>query len=171
MGSPRRLLSFVVATVALALIAVGAVWLSWPSGSAIPGASRVRHYDVTARACLLTGSTGLTDPLAAAAWAGLQGASTATSALVSYLPVPAPATGGSAKPYLASLVQRQCGVIVAVGSAQVAAVRSAAASFGQVRFIAVTASSAGTAVTRIAPAPAAQVHLAVQAAVSAALHD
>jgi hypothetical protein len=170
MRPPRRQLPFVVATVGVALIAVGAIWLGWPSTPAIPGADRVRHYDVAARACLLTGSTGLTDPVAAAAWAGLRGASTATSALVSYLPVPAPATSLSARPYLASLVQRQCGVIVAVGHAQVAAVRSAAARFGQVRFIAVTASAAGTAVTRIAPAPAAQVHLAVQAAVSAALH-
>ncbi len=171
MRPPRCLLSYFAATACVALIAVGAVWLAWPSGPAVPGADRVRHYDDDARACLLTGSTGLADPLAAAAWAGLRSASDATSALVSYLPVPAPATPKNARPYLASLVQRQCGVIVAVGPAQVAAASSAAARFGQVRFIVVAASTTGTAITRVAPAPVAQVHVAVQAAVSAALHD
>jgi len=167
----RRTASFVTAAVFAVLVAVAGVWLGWPSGPAIPGASRVRQYDVGTRACLLTGATGVSEPVAAAAWAGLEGASSSTRAVVSYLPVPGPATRASAQPYLTSLVQRQCGVIVAVGPAQVAAASSAAARFRQVRFIAVSASSVGAGVTRISPAPAKLLHTAVQAAVSAALHD
>lgn len=160
----------VVATIAgLCVVATAVTVLAWPSNPAVPGAARVKQYANT-RACLLTTSAGVSDPLAGAVWAGMQGASGATRAMVSYLPVPANATKSAALPYVASLVQRQCGVIVAVGPAQVAAATTEAARFHQVRFIVVSGDSASPNVVRISPAPSAQVHSAVQAAVSAALN-
>lgn len=161
---------FAVAAIAcLSFAAVVATWLAWPSNPSAAGADRVRQYSNT-RACLLTSSSGVNDPLASAVWAGMQGASGSTRAMVSYLPVPADATEATASPYVASLVQRQCGVIVAVGPAQVAAATADAARFGQVRFIVVTGHSVNSGVIRVSPAPAAQVHSAVQAAVSGALN-
>ena len=53
------------AAAATVLIAVGLIaWLAWPSTPAVPGASRVRQY-TDARACLLTGSGGITTSQAA----------------------------------------------------------------------------------------------------------
>lgn len=161
----------VVAAMAASLVAMAlSAWLLWPPAPAIPGAERVRQYS-DVRACLLTGASGVTDPVAAAAWAGIQSASRSTKAMASYLPVPA---GGSG-PYLASLVQRQCSVIVAVGQAQVAAAVSQAARYRQVHFIVITqgpAAQAGrsaSSVVRIPSAPATQLPQAVQSAVSAAV--
>jgi basic membrane lipoprotein Med (substrate-binding protein (PBP1-ABC) superfamily) len=163
----------IAAAATACVIAAGLlIWMLWPARPAIPGADRVRQY-TNARACLLTGATGVADPVAAAAWAGLQGASADSRAMVSYLPVPSPATKATAVPYLASLVQRQCGVIVAVGPAQVAAATSQAPRYRQVHFIVIAQGQGGppaSAVVRIAPAPAAEVHSAVQAAVSAAVN-
>lgn len=161
-----------VATIACFSVAAAVTTvLAWPSSPVAPGADRVRQYADT-RACLLTGSAGVSDPLASAVWAGMQGASSSTRAMVSYLTVPAGATQASALPYVASLVQRKCGVIVAVGPAQVAAATAGAARFRQVHFIVVTAADAASSkVVRISSAPAAQVHSAVQAAVSTALND
>lgn len=143
-------------------------WLLWPSPAAIPGADRVRQY-LNVRACLLTGPSGLTGGQAAATWAGMEDASAATRAMVSYLAVPGPATPASTVTYLASLVQRQCGVIVAIGPAPVAAVTANVARYRQVRFVVISAAPAAKGVTGIAPRPAAQLHSAVAAAVTAAL--
>ena len=161
------------------LVALIATLLTWPSSPGSVMADRSRQYG-DARACMLTGAGGVSDPVAAAAWAGMQGASSSTRAMISYLSVPAPATRASAQPYVASLVQRQCGVIVAVGQAQTAAAWSAATASGggttggRVHFIVVTAGPAGpvrASVVRIFPAPAASVRTAVQAAVVAALNN
>ncbi len=122
---------------------------------------------------MLTGADGVTGSVAAAAWAGMQGASSSSRAMVSYLPVTGPGGELAAEPYLASLVQRQCSVIVAVGPAQVAAATAQAGRYRQVHFIVVAAGPAGSSssgVVRIAAAPAARVHSAVQAAVSAAVN-
>ena len=161
-----------IAVTAIACLSVAAIvvtWLAWPSNPSAPGADRVRQYANT-RACLLTSATGVSDPLASAVWAGMRGASGSTRAMVSYLPVPANATQATASPYVASLVQRQCIVIVAVGPAQVAAATADAARFRQVHFIVVTGRSANSEVIRVSPAPVTQVHSAVQAAVSGALN-
>jgi len=124
---------------------------------------------------MLTGADGVSGPVAAAAWAGMQGASGASKAMVSYLPVPGQATKATAVPYLASLVQRQCSVIVAVGPAQVAAATAQAARYRRVRFIVISPGQgqvgpAASGVVQIASGPTAQVHQAVQAAVSAAVN-
>ena len=170
-----------VAIVALGLAAVTLLaWFLRPSPPAVPGAERVRQYS-NVRVCMLTGAGGVTGPVAAAAWAGMQGASSASAAMVSYLPVPALASKATAPStatalsYLTSLVARQCSVIVAVGQAQVAAALSEAARYRHVHFIVITqgparqASLSAPAVVRIASAPAAQVLQAVRAAVSAAV--
>ena len=168
LGIHRRAL--IGATAAISVVVVGlVVWLAWPSAQSIPGAERVRQY-TNVRACMLTGADGVANSVAAAAWAGLQGASSSSKAMVSYLPVPGPATTATAVPYVASLVQRQCTVIVAVGQAQVAAATSQAAKYGHVHFIVITQGPAGSGVVRVPSAPTAQVHQAVQAAVSAAVN-
>jgi basic membrane lipoprotein Med (substrate-binding protein (PBP1-ABC) superfamily) len=164
----------VLTAAAAAFVIAGGLltWQFWPSAQRIPGAERVRQY-TNVRACMLTGADGVADSVAAAAWAGMQGASASSRAMVSYLPVTGPGGKATALPYLASLVQRQCGVIVAVGPAQVAAATSQAARYRQVHFIVVTQGQPGpptSGVVRIAAAPAAQVHSAVQAAVSAAVN-
>lgn len=160
----------IAAVAAMGIVVAGlVVWLAWPSSPSIPGADRVRQF-TNVRACMLTGPDGVANSVAAAAWAGLQGASSSSRAMVSYLPVPGPATKATAVPYLASLVQRQCTVIVAVGQAQVAAATSQAAKYGHVHFIVITPGPGGSGVVRVPSAPAAHVHQAVQAAVSAAVN-
>lgn len=168
LGSHRG--GLIAAATAIGIVVVGlVVWLAWPSAPSIPGADRVRQF-TNVRACMLTGPDGVANSVAAAAWAGLQGASSSSRAMVSYLPVPGPATKATAVPYLASLVQRQCTVIVAVGQAQVAAATSQAAKYGHIHFIVITPGPAGSGVVRVPSAPAAHVHQAVQAAVSAAVN-
>lgn len=164
-------LAAVVCVFAVALL----IWVFWPSKPAIPGAERVRQY-ANVRACMLTGTDGVNGSEAAAAWAGMQGASSSSRAMVSYLPVPAPGGTAAAVPYLASLAQRQCAVIVAVGQAQAAAATLEAARYRDVRFIVIAAGRADAAgpatsgVIRISDGPAAQVRSAVEAAVSAAVN-
>lgn len=168
LGIHRGGLIAAIAAISLAVVGL-AVWLAWPSAPSIPGAERVRQY-TNVRACMLTGADGVTDSVAAAAWAGMRSASNSSRAMVSYLPVPGPASKASAVPYVASLVQRQCTVVVAVGDAQVSAATSQAARYGHVHFIVITRGPAGPGVVRVPSAPAANVHQAVQAAVSAAVN-
>ena len=61
-------------------------------GRALPPA-RARVYE-SVDACLLTGARGLSDPAAAQDWAGMEAASRATSARVSYLAVTGSGDGG-----------------------------------------------------------------------------
>jgi basic membrane lipoprotein Med (substrate-binding protein (PBP1-ABC) superfamily) len=83
--------------------------------------------------CLLTDSNGINGQPAAAAWAGLQSAAAATRMQAQYLAVPASAASASA--YLASLVVQHCGLVVAAGPTQAAAVARDAARFKSVRFV------------------------------------
>jgi basic membrane lipoprotein Med (substrate-binding protein (PBP1-ABC) superfamily) len=86
-------------------------------------------------ACLLTGSQGLADPAAAQAWAGLEDASQATTARVSYLAVTGPATEAGAQPFAGTLLVRGCDVVVASGAAERAALLAEAPQFSSVRFV------------------------------------
>ncbi len=117
--------------------------LPWSPGAgrALPPA-RARVYE-SVDACLLTGAQGLSDPAAAQAWAGLEAASRATSARVSYLAVTGPATVAAAEPFAGSLLVQGCKVIVASGTAERAAALAEAGQFGSVRFV-VTGPAAGT---------------------------
>ena len=74
-----------VACVGIGLAVSGAP-LPWsPAGQALP-TPRARVYE-NVDACLLSGASGLSDPVAAQEWAGMEDASKATSARVSYLAV------------------------------------------------------------------------------------
>jgi hypothetical protein len=150
-----------------AVIAALMVWLAWPSPPGVPGADRVRQY-LAFSACLLTGARGISGGDAAAAWSGLQQASLATRAMVSYLPVFGPATRATAAPYLASLAQRHCRVIVAVGPAQVSAVAASSAQFRDIQFIVVAGRASGANVRHVAGHSAVTIRAAVSAAVSVA---
>jgi basic membrane lipoprotein Med (substrate-binding protein (PBP1-ABC) superfamily) len=116
------------------IVAVVLLVILWPSTTtrALPP-TRARHYTAF-QACLLTDGQGLADPNVQAVWSGMQDASLATHAKVSYLAVAGPQTEGNAEPYANTLVQRQCSLIIAVGQSQVAAVESVARTHPRSRF-------------------------------------
>jgi hypothetical protein len=129
-----------VAGVGVSLVVSGGR-LPWSaSGRSVPP-PRARAYE-SVDACLLTGANGLADPTAAQAWAGMEDASRATSARVSYLAVTGPATVAQAEPFAGSLLVSGCKVIVAAGAAERSAALAEAGRFGSVRFV-VTGSAAG----------------------------
>jgi basic membrane lipoprotein Med (substrate-binding protein (PBP1-ABC) superfamily) len=121
---------WLVGGLATALV-VGCVWLLWPSAPP----PRAQQY-LAFNACLLTGNDGVTGA-AAPVWSGMQDASLKTRAKVEFLPVFGEASKANALPYLASLVQRHCDVILAVGSAQIAAVSADAPARPRVHFVVV----------------------------------
>jgi hypothetical protein len=153
-------------------LAVSGVPWSSSGGPALPASqTKARVYE-SVDACLLTGAQGLADPAAAQAWAGMEDASRATSARVSYLAVTGPATLAAAEPFAGSLLVQGCKVIVASGAAERAAALAEAGRFGSVRFV-VTGPAAGSPpnVTALAFTPsglAASVASAVEAGVHAA---
>lgn len=128
---------WVAASAVVAGVVGGAAWLVWPSGRPVyDPLARTRQY-VAFTACLLTGPAGLADPQARAVWSGMEAASSATSAQVSYLSVPVGEadTVGVATALANTLVQQRCDVIVAVGASEVASVQAVAAQHAGVRFV------------------------------------
>lgn len=121
---------------AVVAAAVAAVFL-WPStgkDAVMPTARAYRDVD----ACLLTDSRGISPGLPAApVWAGMQDASLATKARSSFLSAMGPDTQANVVPYVNSLLQQHCSVVVAVGSTPVDAVRSVASRQKGVRFVVV----------------------------------
>jgi basic membrane lipoprotein Med (substrate-binding protein (PBP1-ABC) superfamily) len=146
--APRLLLTLVVAAVAVAGCVAGVLIAA--SGSGATPSARVRQFGA-AIACLLTDSRGLAGSPAAQVWAGMQDASQATHAKVEYLQVYG-TTAAAARPYLASLVQRRCGVVLAVGSAQVSAVAADAGRYPAVRFVAISSAASSRDMTTVDPA-------------------
>jgi hypothetical protein len=126
-------LGTVVAGVGIGLAVSGGP-LPWSSSGGRVLPARARVYE-SVDACLLTGPAGLADPVASQVWAGMQDASKATSARVSYLAVTGPATQAQAAPFAGTLLVRGCKVVVASGTAERAAVLADAARFGSVRFV------------------------------------
>jgi hypothetical protein len=105
---PRWLLA-VGAMVVLAVAGVVA-WSVWPR----PAPPHARQY-LSVSACLLTDQAGIVaGSPAAPVWAAMESASLSTHVMVSYLPSTGP---GDVSPMLNTLIQRNCGVIVATGSA------------------------------------------------------
>ena len=161
---------------AVVAVAAVAVWLAWPSGRAVyDPPARARQY-IGFTACLLTGPAGLADPAAREVWSGMQSASAATRAQVSYMsaPVGAAESVGSVTPVANSLVQQRCGVIVAVGSVEVAAVQPVAAANTGVRFVMIGGGKAAGNVA-VLPVPgdssvASRVDAVVRGAVGGAFH-
>ena len=140
-----------IAAVVLAAIVIPLV-IGFTSGSTSPRAlppARARAY-LAFDACLLTGAQGLADPAVGPVWAGMQDASLATHAKVSYLAVAGPQTVGNAIPYANTLLQRQCNVILGVGQSQVDAINQAAPANKSARFVVVGASSNAPNVTAVA---------------------
>jgi hypothetical protein len=135
------------------LLAGGVVWWVWPSAEPAPRARPYLEYT----ACLLTDSQGIGGGRAAAVWGGMQRASSATQAKVQYLPVLGETTAANALPYLATLVQRRCAVVFAVGAAQIAAVATDAPKYPAVRFVTLGGSASGANVTNIDEADSARV--------------
>ncbi|HEV2370629.1 MAG TPA: hypothetical protein VGS19_00555 [Streptosporangiaceae bacterium] len=132
-------------------------------------APRARLY-INYTACLLTGARGVVGPQAARAWAGMEQASTATQARVEYVPVLSGPTVGDALPVLTGLVQRHCGVVIATGSAEVAAVDAEARHYPAVRF-AVTGGAAISRRVSELPAGGSQEQVAVDQLVTTAVQQ
>jgi basic membrane lipoprotein Med (substrate-binding protein (PBP1-ABC) superfamily) len=124
---PRQ---FAVAALALILGAVAA-WAFWPDPR-----PRQREY-LDATACLLTDEKGVTGKDAAPIWSAMQDASVSSLVRVQYLPVNGPQTADNARAYVASLAGGKCGVVIAVGTAQVDAVTATAQTFPAARFVTV----------------------------------
>jgi basic membrane lipoprotein Med (substrate-binding protein (PBP1-ABC) superfamily) len=167
MGSGRaaRSRSVWVWTASVAVVVAAAVALSlYLTASKKPVVDGGRYLAFTS--CLLTDSHGLSGEPAAAAWAGLQQAANATRMQAQYLEVPASAT--DAAPYLASLVVRHCGVVVAAGPVEAAAVRAEARRYSDVRFVVIGGAPAGANVV-VVKGSAARIPAQVDAQVTRAL--
>jgi hypothetical protein len=131
----------VIATLAVVLAVVA--WLSWPGPDPgePPRARQYRDYDL----CLLTDGRGIQAQPASEVWQGLQQVSLETRAKVTFLPVTGEQTQAVAAQIVATQVQQQCDIIVAVGEPQTAAVASAAGKYPQVKFVTVGAPDGGSA--------------------------
>lgn len=153
-------------TAGVVVVGVGlGVYLARPEAShRVLPPSRARVY-TGFDACLLTDSAGIGSARAAPVWSGMQAASLRTSGRVSFLAVFGPDTAANAVPYVNTLVQRRCGLVVAVGASQVAASRERASAFPKVRFVVVDRGSSTGNVTVVAPGKDADVSSAVQDAV------
>jgi hypothetical protein len=100
-----------------------------------PAAPHARQY-LNVSACLLTDPSGIAPGTPAApVWAAMQSASLATHVMVSYLPDTGPADAG---PMLNTLIERQCGVIIATGTATALVIKAGQANPHQ-RFLLVSA--------------------------------
>lgn len=162
---------WMVALAVGAVLAVGVTWLVWPSARPVyDPPARTRQY-VGFTACLLTGPAGLGDPQARAVWSGMEAASSATSAQVSYLSVPVGEadTEGVATPLANTLVQQHCDLIAAVGATEVAAMQAVAAQHPQMRFVLVGGGSPAGNVAVLPLAGVSNVSSRVQAVVRGAV--
>jgi basic membrane lipoprotein Med (substrate-binding protein (PBP1-ABC) superfamily) len=167
-GVLRRYWWAAAAVVAVLGIALG-VLLTQSSHSAartLPPA-RARVY-TSFDACLLTDADGISGAQAAPVWSGMQAASLATSGKVSYLAVTGDDTAANAIPYVNTLVQRKCDLVLAVGPAQVAAARQQAAAFPKVGFVVVDGGSSAGNVTAVPPGKGPDVSAAVKGLVTKA---
>ncbi|MBO0870494.1 MAG: hypothetical protein J2P15_18210 [Micromonosporaceae bacterium] len=109
-------------------------------GRSGPAGGSGRSY-TSFQACLLTGEQGLADPAAAPVWAGMQQASLATDAKVSYLAVRGPQTADNALVFLNALMLRHCGLVLAAGRPERDAVVAQAGKYPSVRFAVVGGTS------------------------------
>lgn len=132
-GPDRRLTGRQRLLLAAVAVAVAAGWLFWPKPAAPPPPRARQYLDFTA--CLLTDEHGLAGPQAAAVWSGMQQASRDTRAKVEYLTVSGAQTVENAAPFVASLAQNRCDLVLAAAELPVAAVRRAAPSFPAIRFV------------------------------------
>ncbi len=150
----------------VAVLAIAALtWVLWPS----PEPPRARPY-LAYTACLLTDDQGLAGRPAMHAWAGMQDASLATHAKVQYLPVIGAQTRANALPYLASLLQRQCSIVIAAGDAPNQALAAEAGSHPGVLFVGVGAAPATGHLTVVAATSPDQIRHDIDTLVTNAVH-
>lgn len=136
----RALRGRTIAWAAGALVAVGALVVAGTllfghddGRPPIPD-TRARHYaDVDA--CLLTGEKGIAAGAAAEVWQGMQDASLKTHARVSYQQVMGKQSTGNARPFLNSMLQGSCDVVLAVGKPEVTAAAQSASRYGKIGFV------------------------------------
>ena len=147
-----------------AVLALVIAWALWPSSAPPP---RARPY-LAFTACLLTDGQGVAGAAARPVWAGMQDASLATRAKVQYLAAMGATDTGGVLPYLASLVQRHCDVVVAVGPVQVEAVSAQAGKYPGIRFVAVGRARSGPNVTVVDGTSAQRVRDRISALIRAA---
>lgn len=134
-GALRGRGAWVAGGAAAVVLGLVGAWLFAGEEQAAPPDPRARQYQ-DFDACMLTGDKGITrGTLAASAWEGMQQASRETLARVTYVPVTGPQSVGNVQPFLNSLIQRQCDVVVAVGAPQVQVTRAAAGKNAAVRFV------------------------------------
>lgn len=139
---------------------------SHPAARTLPP-TRARAYTAF-DACLLTDADGVAGAQAAPVWSGMQAASLSTAGKVSYLAVTGEDTAANAVPYVNTLVQRKCDLVLAVGAAEVAAARRQAAVFPHVAFVVVDAGSSAGNVTAVPPGKGSDVSAAVKDLVTTA---
>jgi basic membrane lipoprotein Med (substrate-binding protein (PBP1-ABC) superfamily) len=97
--------------------------------------TRARHY-TEVDACLLTGKDGImAGTTAATVWQGMQDASLKTHARVNYQQVVGEQSVGNARPFLNSMLQGSCEVVLAVGSPEVSAAADTAPQHRKTDFI------------------------------------
>lgn len=150
-------------------LAVSGAPLPWSSGGRPLPPARARVYE-DVDACLLTGASGLNDPQAAQSWAGMEDASKATTARVSYLAATGPATEAETVPFVNTLLVQGCRVVVASGAPERAAVLADASLYASVRFVVTgPAANSPSNVTALAFTPAG-LQAGVASAVEAGVH-
>jgi basic membrane lipoprotein Med (substrate-binding protein (PBP1-ABC) superfamily) len=98
----------------------------------------------------------------------MQDASTATRAKVSYLSVTGPQTTGNALPYVNTLLQRQCSLIIGVGKPEVDAIESAAKDHPKARF-AVVGGAPGSNVAAVTSGTSASVRSSVSTVITSSI--
>jgi hypothetical protein len=136
------------------IVGVGvAIWLTH-RGRQLPP-PRARVYTAFS-ACLLTNDQGIVGPDAAAVWSGMQAASLKTNGKVSYLAVAGEDTEANAATYVNTLAQRQCNMVLAVGTSEVAATNAQAGHFGSTAFVVIGAGGRTASNVKVVPAGAAK---------------
>jgi basic membrane lipoprotein Med (substrate-binding protein (PBP1-ABC) superfamily) len=155
-----------VALATAGILAAGvALWIALAPAGQKP---RARQY-LSFKACLLTDAQGVAGKEAAPVWAGMEKASLKTRAKVQYLPAFGPATTANTQPYLRSLTQERCNVIVAVGAGPVAAAAAEAPENPKINFVIVAGNATGHNVTAL-NASSDQISAAVSNAIARQVH-
>lgn len=144
-GAHRGLLLASGAAVAIVAVVLVAILPTSHRAGSIPPI-RAREYSQR-QACLLTSDRGLADTAAVPVWAGMQDASAKTRARVMYLAVSGEQSAANAAPFLASLAQRHCTVVLTVGAAPDGAVAIDGPRFPGTRFVIVGGTASGSNVT------------------------
>ncbi|MFE2914383.1 type 1 periplasmic-binding domain-containing protein [Kitasatospora indigofera] len=109
---------------------------------------RAREY-TDVRVCLLTDEQGVASAQAAPVWGGMQDASAATKAQVSFLSVMGPGTVANAQSYANTLVQRKCSMVLGAGGLPGQALRAIAGANPKVRFVVVGEGASASNVTAV----------------------